>query len=152
MIFEKSNKIRYALIQYGLVVGTGSTKGSLPEPMDGHTVTTLPDNSLVQPGWRADFSSSENSWKFHPPGIARTRMQVSPVEFLLLFTAEESVRIKEVKAGDAFVKHFFDLIDHPRLTMVDLSLQSTIDSLGYLVSQGLLTDERKNQILSGIPQ
>lgn len=75
--------------------------------------------------------------------------KVSPVEFKLLLTAQERVAIKAARATDVVIDDFFDIVDDPRLTFVDLGLQSTQDALSYLVQQGLLTVERRQQILAG---
>ena len=76
--------------------------------------------------------------------------QVSPVEFKLLFTSPERVAIKAAVPTDAVIEDFWSIVEDPRLTYVDLGLQSTQDSLAYLVGKGLLTDERKVEILKGV--
>jgi hypothetical protein len=77
---------------------------------------------------------------------------VSPVEFKLLFTPQERVAIKSARAGDPVIDDFMEIVGDPRLTYVDLNLKSTQDALGYLVAKGILTNERKAQILEGKPQ
>jgi hypothetical protein len=77
------------------------------------------------------------------------RPKVSPVEFKLLFTPQERVAIKAARASDPVIEDFMEIVEDPRLTYVDLNLKSTQDALGYLVSKGILTDERKAQILEG---
>lgn len=74
---------------------------------------------------------------------------VSPVEFKLLFTAQERVAIKEARSTDVIVDDFFEIVEDPRLTHVNLELQSTKDALDYLVSKGLVTADRLTQILLG---
>lgn len=73
--------------------------------------------------------------------------KVSPVEFKLLFTAQERVAIKT--SADPVVQDFYDLVNDPRLTHVDLALQSTQDALSYLTAIGILADGRKAAILTG---
>lgn len=75
--------------------------------------------------------------------------QVSPIEFKLLFTGPERVAIKAARQTDALVDDFFDIIEDPRLTHVNLTLTSTQQAVGYLASQGLIAAERVSQILSG---
>jgi hypothetical protein len=75
--------------------------------------------------------------------------QVSPVQFKLLFTSPERIAIKAARATDPVVDDFFDIVEDPRLTHVDLGLQSTQDALSYLVSVNLLTTERRAEILLG---
>lgn len=75
--------------------------------------------------------------------------QVSPVEFKLLFTAAERVAIKAARAATPVIDDFFSIIEDPRLTHVNLGLQSTRDALAYLETEGLITTERRGQILAG---
>lgn len=75
--------------------------------------------------------------------------KVSPVEFKLLFTAPERVAIKAARAADPVVDDFMSLVEDPRLTHVDLALQSTQAALGYLVANALLTEERRTEIIAG---
>ena len=74
--------------------------------------------------------------------------QISPVEFKLLFTVFERVAIKA--STDPVVQDFFEIVNDPRLTHVDLGLQSTKDALAYLTSKGLIAAERQAAILTGI--
>ena len=71
---------------------------------------------------------------------------LSPIEFKLRFTAPERVAIYQ--STDLIVKDFVSLLDDVRLTQVDLTLQSTIDAVGYLAAQGLIEQTRVSEILS----
>lgn len=82
--------------------------------------------------------------------VAPVPPKVSPVEFKLLFTAPERVAIKT--STDAIVQDFFELVNDPRLTCVDLALQSTQDALAYLTSVGILAGGRSAQIITGAVQ
>lgn len=72
---------------------------------------------------------------------------VSPVEFKLLFTAPERIAIKT--SVDPVIQDFFEIVNDPRLTHVNLSLQSTQDALGYLALQGVIAESRIAEILQG---
>lgn len=76
--------------------------------------------------------------------------KVSPVEFKLLFTPAERIAINTARASDAALEDFFSIIDDPRLSVVDLNLQSTKNGLDYLISKGLITTNRKTAILTGV--
>jgi hypothetical protein len=78
--------------------------------------------------------------------------KVTPIEFKLLFTSPERVVIKAARSTDPIVDDFFDLVEDPRLSAVDLGLKSTQDALDYLTAQGLLVEGRKAQILANEPQ
>lgn len=75
--------------------------------------------------------------------------EVSPVQFKLLFTSAERVKIKATRATDPVVDDFFEIIEDPRLTKVDLTLKSTADALAYLESLEILTKTRVEEILQG---
>lgn len=115
-----------------------------------HYSTEVPDNAENGDGW-----VNGALVKPEPPAPAPVEPpapvypKVSPVEFKLLFTSAERVAIKAARATDVVIDDFFDIVDDPRLTHVDLGLQSTQDALSYLVSLNLLTAERRAAILSG---
>ena len=71
---------------------------------------------------------------------------LSPVEFKMLFTAEERIAIKN--STDPVVQDFFELINDARLTQVDRNLQSVKDAIAYLASSALITEARAGEILS----
>jgi hypothetical protein len=79
-----------------------------------------------------------------PPDI-----KVSPIEFKLLFTSPERIAIKAARATNPVVDDFFDIVEDPRLTHVNLSLTSTIMAIGYLEQEGLIAEGRAAEILQG---
>ena len=110
----------------------------------------VPDE--VEPGWRRDPDTS--AWSApapveQPPESPAEAPKVSPVEFKLLFSALERVAIKAARATDPVIDDFFEIVEDPRLTHVNLGLQSTQDALSYLETKGLVTTERRIQILAG---
>jgi len=74
---------------------------------------------------------------------------INPIEFKLLFTSPERIAIKNARATDEILEDFYSIIEDPRLTSVDLGLQSTIDGVNYLASTGLIEPERVDVILAG---
>ena len=109
----------------------------------------VPDD--VQAGWaRNEAGEWEAPAPTPEPTPAPTESpKVSPVEFKLLFTPQERVAIRAERGNDPMIDDFFGIIEDPRLTHVDLGLQSTQDALGYLETKGLITDARRVQILAG---
>lgn len=106
----------------------------------------------VEPGWRRDPDSG--TWSAPAPVDPQPEPpaespKVSPVEFKLLFSAQERVAIKAARATDPVIDDFFEIVEDPRLTHVNLGLQSTQDALAYLETKGLVTAERRVQILAG---
>lgn len=82
-------------------------------------------------------------------GFEQKQVTVSPVEFKLLFTAQERVEIKAARGNDPVIDDFFEIVEDPRLTHVNLDLQSTQDALAYLKMNGLITAVRLTEIQSG---
>lgn len=87
-----------------------------------------------------------------PAPVPAAAPKVSPVEFMLLFTAAERVAIKAARATNPVIDDFLDIIDDPRLTYVDLGLVSTQEAVGYLAMEGLIAEARIQAILSGVVQ
>lgn len=73
---------------------------------------------------------------------------ITPVEFKTLFTVQERVALRELRKTDPIVQEFMDIVDDPRCTTILLNSQGTVDGLGYLVSKGILEEERVPEILS----
>lgn len=137
----------YARIINNVAVDVSSNPAEQFHPSIAEQFEPVPD--AVQPGWRL----VDGTWKAPEPAPqpepAPVYPQVSPVQFTLLFTSPERVAIKAARTTDLVIDDFFDIVEDPRLTFVDLGLQSTQDALSYLVSVGLLTAERREQILTG---
>lgn len=82
---------------------------------------------------------------------------VSPVEFKILWTVQERIVITTMKATDPVVADLIGIMDDPRLQTVNLSLQSTQQTVDYLLSKlveaAVITEAdvpiRKAAILSG---
>lgn len=87
-----------------------------------------------------------------PEPQAATRPIVSPIEFKLLFTSAERIAIQTARATDPIIDDFYDILDDPRLTEVNLGLTSTQNGVGYLAMQGLIAPERVAEILAGVAQ
>lgn len=75
--------------------------------------------------------------------------KVTPPEFKLLFTPQERVAMRAARSTDPVIDDFFDIVDDPRLTYVDLGLESVKSALQYLQSLGILTEARVTEILQG---
>lgn len=76
---------------------------------------------------------------------------VSVIGFKLLFTISERVAINAARASNPIIDDFYQLLDDVRTENVDLSLTAVQEMLAYLVTQGLLSTERKDAILAYSP-
>lgn len=114
--------------------------------------TEVPDDAESGDGWvNGQLVKPEPvvPAPFSIPTPAPEPKTVSPVEFKLLFTSPERIAIKAARATDPVIDDFYSLLDDPRLTGVNLGLQSTQDAVGYMALQGLIEPERVPEILSG---
>ena len=84
-----------------------------------------------------------------PEPVAPEPPKLSPVQFKVCFTAQERIAIKALRATNPVIDDAYEILDDPRLTTVDLSLESNQNMLLYLVSLGLLTAERAAEIKTG---
>lgn len=84
--------------------------------------------------------------------------KVSPMDFQMSFTVAEEVAIKKLVNGDLAadppiavnenIAVWWNRLNNPKLTEVNLGLPSVQQALAYLVTLGILTEDRKTQILS----
>lgn len=139
----------YARIINDVAVDVSSNPAEQFHPSIAEQFEPVPDD--VQAGWvRNEAGEWEAPAPTPEPAPAPTEApKVSPVEFKLLFTSAERVAIKAARATDPVIDDFYDIVEDPRLTFVDLGLQSTQDALAYMVAQNLLTAERQAEILAG---
>jgi hypothetical protein len=116
-----------------------------------HYDTQVPDDAANGDGWvNGELIKPEPPAPLPPvEPPAPVPPKVSPVEFMLLFTSPERVALKAARSTDPVIDDWMDIIQDPRLTHVDLALQSTQDALSYAVSVNILTAERREQILTG---
>lgn len=107
----------------------------------------VPDE--VQAGWIRKDGRWAAPAPAPQPGPVPVYPKVTPVEFKMLFTSAERVAIKEARATDPVVDDFYDIVEDPRLQVVDLGLHSVQEGIRYLQTIGILTEDRVSQILAG---
>lgn len=146
----------YARIKNSMAVDVSTDPASQFHPTIAAEFEAVP--AEVQRGWRR---ADDGTWSA-PPAPEPTepepqRPRVGPVEFKLLFTSPERLKLKELRSTDPALDDFFEIVEDPRLQYVDLSLASTahgVDAcLSLLTEAGTITAEeasaRREQILSG---
>lgn len=113
--------------------------------------TEVPDDAANGDGWvNGQLVKPEPPAPVEPPEpVQPPAPKVSPIEFMLLFTSAERVALKAARATDPVIDDWLEIVEDPRLSHVDLGLQSTKDALDYAVSIDILTTERRDQILAG---
>jgi len=85
--------------------------------------------------------TQDYEWVQDPP-------TVSAIQYKMLFTSAERIAAKA--SVDPVIIDLQDLLNDPRTTEVDLSLQSISDALDYMTVNGILAVERKAEILTGV--
>lgn len=83
------------------------------------------------------------------PEPVETFIQVSPVQFKLLFSPPERVAIQAARDGDAILNDFYNILDDVRLTMVDFAILGNRQAVQYLAMKGLIAEDRVDQIIRG---
>ena len=109
----------------------------------------VPAPDEVQAGW----VRKDGQWSAPAPAPAPDPVpvypKVTPVEFKMLFTSAERIAIKEARTADPVIDDYFDIVEDPRLQVVDLGLHSVQEGIHYLQTIGILTEDRVSQILAG---
>lgn len=135
-----------------------------------HTTIAANYSTEVPDGVKTGFILVDGTWQAPPKGPeapvepsapeVEPVTRVSPVEFKLCFTPTERIAIRQLRATDPAIDDFFDILDDPRLSVVDLTLTSTVNGVDYILNAlqvgGVLTAEaaatRRGEILSGVFQ
>lgn len=114
-----------------------------------HYNTEVPDNAENGDGWVNGQLVKPVPPPPAPPAPppAPVSPTVGPIAFKLLFTAQERIAVKT--STDPVIQDFWQIVEDPRTSEVNLALKATQDALGYLVTAGLLTEARKVEILTG---
>ena len=108
------------------------------------------DNAELVDGVWVNPVTPEPDPDYEIPEPEKVYLKVTPLEFKMLFTSQERIAIKEAKVTDAIIQDGFEILDDPRLTVVDLGLSSVQGLIDYMVTLGLVATERADEIKSGI--
>ena len=108
------------------------------------------DNAELIDGVWVNPVTPEPDPDYEIPEPEKVYPKVTPLEFKMLFTSQERIAIKEAKSTDAILQDGFEILEDPRLTVVDLGLASVQGLIDYMVTLELVTTERADEIKSGI--
>lgn len=136
---------RYAIIVgnvvENVVVWDGETAWNAPPSW---SLVQLEPNESCAPSWTYDENSTP---RFIAPAPQPVQRQWTAYQFLLRFTAEERAAFRAAALADANVADFQQLAQAAQEIVSDDPM--TISGMDYLVSQGLLTQARRDEILNG---
>lgn len=119
--------------------------------VDGTVVLAVENETPLDPPWYQS-DTAQIGWLydgvvFYEPAPPPPEPRFIPtIEFLNRFSVDESVTIRA--SADPVVKEWVRRADDPRLVQLDLNRQEVSDSIAYLVSEGLLTQARADEILA----
>lgn len=151
----------YTRIIGGVAVDVSTDPAAQFHPQIAAEFVEVPDE--VTHGWRLE----DDEWTAPPPiepapePEQQYRLQVTPVEFKLLFAPEERLAIRQAREYQGeeepqkttawLIEDWWSIVDDPRLTVVDLDLTQTQTGLDMLVTATILTQERRDEIGRGMP-
>lgn len=115
----------YAYIRGALVVHVAGVDS---EPVDGTRVVVIPDGATVEVGYNYDGAT------FSAPAAIAAVTEILPIELKLRFTSAERVAIRAKRATDAAIDDFMQILDDPRLTVVQLNIAPTIEAVTYIIN------------------
>lgn len=109
----------------------------------------------VHPSTREPWKSEEEALSFsvspnYPFKYTQQVTEVSAFNFKLLFSPVERIAIKN--STDELVMDFYEMLNDPRLEVVELGHTDTVEAVNYLATLGLIEPVRTEQILSGQPR
>ncbi len=117
----------------GLVVGVGASRADnviISSEIDGTVALDVDGNSPVTVGWH--YAVVDDVPVFTAPiTVAPT---VTPIHFKMLWTSQERVAIKTLRATDAIVDDFMGLVNDPQLTEVVMALESVQNAIWYTLA------------------
>lgn len=143
----------YNLIKNGVVVNTIEAEQSFIDQIEDQYDEIVEVFPPVPEIVDTPEAAASDIIPFGPDGMPNLNFYIiSPVQFKLLFTSEERVAIRVARETDPVIDDFFDIIDDPRLSEVNLKLSSTSEALTYFVTKNLITEVRKKQILNNFTQ
>lgn len=109
----------------------------------------VPDS--VEPG----YTLEGGAW-FAPVVVEPTPVEpvvaypvLTPIEFKMCFTSAERIAGRTLAKTDPVMADAYEILDDPRLTQVDLNIQSNRDLLDYMTQVGIIAAGRKEEILAG---
>jgi hypothetical protein len=136
---------RYAIIVENVVknvvVWDGETTWDVPSLW---SLVQLQVNETCAPYWTYDENATP---RFSAPAPQPTQRQWTAYQFLLRFTAEERAAFRAASLTNANVADFQQLAQAAQEIISDDPM--TVAGMDYLVSQGLLTQARRDEILNG---
>lgn len=133
--------MRYAEIKNNIVLNIIEAEPGINWPFDS-VLVLLEENEWCDIG--CSFDSNENP-RFFTEEESIQGMIFTSFEFMMRLTPAERSLIRSTSLTDENVADFLQLAQSAQ--EIDTSNSITLQAMGYLVSIGIFTDQRKNEIL-----
>ena len=136
---------------YASLVASGNPKANMYLPISEESAPLYDDSSeVIFDEYTINGSVVNRTWsvraKTEEELLQESTRTYTAYEFLLRLTAEERAAIRAAAQSDVLVADFLQLAQAAQeITTTD---PTTVAGMGYLVFAGLLTAERKDEILS----
>ena len=138
--------MKFAHVHYsGLVGNISFDERDHSDVADDHRLVEIPDGIEAGIGWT--FSPDADPQFIAPQVQPKVRSSWTAYQFLLRFTAEERAAFRAAAITDPNVADFQQLAQAAQEVLSDDPM--TIAGMAYLVSVGLLTSARRDEILGG---
>lgn len=127
-------------------ISNGNPKADVYLPVVFVEKPSVSDSEIVEESFNITENDVNQVWTIRNKTASEKRKIYTAYQFLLLFTAEERAAFRNAAKTDEFVADFMSLAQAAQEIITDDPL--TVQGMGYLVYIGLLTENRKDEILA----
>lgn len=127
-------------------ISNGNPKADVYLPVVFVEKPSVSDSEIVEESFNITENDVNQVWTIRNKTASEKRKIYTAYQFLLLFTAEERATFRNAAKTDEFVADFMSLAQAAQEIITDDLL--TVQGMGYLVYIGLLTENRKDEILA----
>jgi hypothetical protein len=126
---------------------TGNPKKDSFLPVNYEDAPDVSESEIAEYSWQVNPDSVTQVWTVRAKTEKEMRKKWTAYQFLLRFTAEERAAFRAASLTNANVADFQQLAQAAQEIVSDDPM--TVAGMDYLVSQGLLTQARRDEILNG---
>lgn len=127
-------------------ISNGNPKADVYLPVVFVEKPSVSDSEIVEESFNITENDVNQVWTIRNKTASEKRKIYTAYQFLLLFTAEERAAFRNAAKTDELVADFMSLAQAAQEIITDDLL--TVQGMGYLVYIGLLTENRKDEILA----
>ena len=135
---------RFAFVHNSGIVGNIVDQDDIHLLPSDHVLIQLNEEEKCEVWFRYNPNATP---RFTAPAVVAVQQRWTAYQFLLRFTAEERAAFRAASLTNANVADFQQLAQAAQEIISDDPM--TVAGMDYLVSQGLLTQARRDEILNG---